>query len=86
MSRNWLKTLFPAPNRRRISSKPRLQLMALEDRTVPATLTQIGTTATIDLDITNEQLTVHASGVDQVTIDGNFNGQNGSFSLAGVTA
>ncbi len=74
MSSNWIKSLFPAPNRRPIRSHPRLQLLALEDRTVPATLSVVGTVATIDVDVMNEQVNISATGPGQVRVTSSASG------------
>lgn len=79
----WVKRLFSAKTSpaRRTRPTARPSLLRLEDRTVPATLTEAGTTLVITLDEMNEELTVLSAGATY-----SFTTSGSKFNDGGVTA
>ena len=63
----WLARAPKTPIRRPARPVARPSLTPLEDRTTPANVVLAGTTIAIDLTILGEQLTVVATGADQIT-------------------
>ena len=85
MLRSWLKALRSKPVRSRVRTRLTLELLALEDRVVPATTSLSGTTVTVNLDTVYERLTVTATAADTIGFTSNA-GITGGASFVGATA